>query len=94
MSWAALTGAEVRAWHSPLESARFGLDVGRVVVGYGTPADVAEARLREELLASSDELVIARWPAAFTRLGAVAADVEEIGWHGAPSTGSKTANLH
>lgn len=74
MSWAALSGQGLRRWTSRLEGDRFGLTVARVVIGADT-ADVET--VRDELVAALDsateDLVIARWPAHLTRLGAAAA---------------------
>lgn len=73
MSWAALSGQGVRRWVSRPEGARFNLSVARVVVGADT-ADVESVRADfvATLDAATEDLVIARWPARFTRLGAAA----------------------
>lgn len=74
MSWDGLAGTQVRTWHSPAESSRFGIGVGRLVVGYDvSDTGLAEERLVEELRSSTEDLLILRWPAHLTRLGAVAA---------------------
>ncbi|MEO6018622.1 MAG: GNAT family N-acetyltransferase [Knoellia sp.] len=89
-----MAGSEVTSWHSAVESARFGLDIGRVVVGYDvTDAASADSRVSEELRSSTEDLLILRWPAHFTRLGAAVAHSDWLTfpadtltyWEAAPS---------
>lgn len=74
MSWASLSGQGIRRWVSQLEGDRFGLSVARVVVGADTK-DVENVRdeFVSVLDSATEDLVIARWPAHLTRLGAAAA---------------------
>lgn len=75
MSWSGLGGDGVRRWVSSVEGDRFGLSVARVVVG--TDA-IDDENLRSEfgtaLAESTEDLVISRWPAQLSGLGAVAAN--------------------
>lgn len=74
MSWEDLSGGGVRHSPSPLESARFGLGVARVVVGDDVPtaADAADD-LTRILSTAPEPLLIVRYPARLAALGAAAA---------------------
>lgn len=74
MSWAALAGQGIRRWTSRLEGDRFGLTVARVVIGADTTdVEAVGNELVSVLDSATEDLVIARWPAHLTRLGAAAA---------------------
>lgn len=71
MAWTGLTGSDVRHWHSEAESRRFDMPIGRVVVGYdAVPGPELEAQVRSVVESASDELLVVRYPSAFTRVGA------------------------
>lgn len=73
MAWDSLTGDGVRHWASEAESRRFGISIGRVVVGYDAePGEALERRLVEVLDEAPEELLIVRYPSAASRLGAAA----------------------
>lgn len=73
MTWDSLRGDGVRFSPSPLESRRFGLGIGRVIVGGDTTdAATAGAELTRILQAATEEVLIVRWPSPFVGLGAAA----------------------
>lgn len=75
MAWDGLTGTDIRYWTSDVESRRFGICIGRVVVGYDSPPGAAlEARLHEVVTSAEDSLLVVRYPASHAKLGAVLAD--------------------
>lgn len=73
MSWDALQGATVTRAGSTVESDRFGLTIGRVVVGDECPEPQASQALGTVLEQSPEELLVVRWPTRLVALGAVAA---------------------
>jgi hypothetical protein len=76
MSWDALQGDAVTSHDSPLESERFGLSVGRVVVGQQADEAAAAAQLTallDDAAQERHELLIVRWPTHLVTLGAAAA---------------------
>ena len=75
MSWDALQGDAVTCHDSALESERFGLSVGRVVVGQQADEASAAARLTALLDDAEEphELLVVRWPTHMVTLGAAAA---------------------
>lgn len=75
MAWDGLTGDGVRHWASEAESKRFDLSIGRVVVGYeAVPGPVLEQALRATISGAPEELLVVRYPAGLSRLGAVVGD--------------------
>lgn len=75
MAWDGLKGEGVRQWASDAESTRFGLAIGRVVVGYDSPASAAlEQELRTTIAEAPEELLVVRYPSSLSRLGAVIGD--------------------
>lgn len=71
MAWDALTGSGVRRWTSAAESERFGLSMGRVVVGTDSEDGAAlRAELRATVAAALERLLVVRYPAAMMGLGA------------------------
>lgn len=75
MAWDGLVGTDIRYWSSDVESRRFGIRIGRVVVGYdATPSGAIEAQLHTVVAGAKDDLLVVRYPAAYTKLGAVLAD--------------------
>ncbi|HMR48923.1 MAG TPA: GNAT family N-acetyltransferase [Arachnia sp.] len=75
MSWAGLAGDTVEHRDSPAESARFGCRIARVVVGADAqPGPALETELRRQLETSDADLLICRWPGAYTQLSAAALD--------------------
>lgn len=81
MAWDDLTGSDVVVTSSPVETARFGVSLGRVSVGYGLPASgpayerAAEA-LGEAVAGSSEDVLVVRYPAHVVSLGAIVAASE------------------
>ena len=74
MSWAGLAGSGVTTGDSPAESRRFGMSVGRVLVGDLTPPDAAAQALTDALDRAVEDLLVVRWPSAMVGLaGSVAA---------------------
>lgn len=73
MSWDALQGSTVTHSASPLEGDRFGLTIGRVVVGQDASEAAASQQLAELLDTAAEELLIVRWPTRMVALGAAAA---------------------
>jgi RimJ/RimL family protein N-acetyltransferase len=76
MAWDDLTGRDVTYASSPVESARFGISVGRITVGYElaeTPEGykLASRELAALLAQSTDAVLIARYPAKAIGLGAI-----------------------
>jgi RimJ/RimL family protein N-acetyltransferase len=74
MTWHALRGDAVTHRPSELDSRRFGLSVGRVVVGVDT-TDVraAEVELNRTLRSAEEDVLIVRWPSGMVRCAAAAA---------------------
>jgi GNAT superfamily N-acetyltransferase len=73
VSWDGLQGSTLTHAQSTLESERFGMSIGRVVVGQDVlEADVAQS-LRELLDNAPEELLIVRWPSRMSSLGSAAA---------------------
>lgn len=73
MSWAGLGGDGVRRWTSQLEGDRFGLTVARVVVGSdATDDDHLRAAFADAIADAPEDLIIARWPAGLSGIGAIA----------------------
>jgi len=74
VTWDSLRGDGVTITASPLDSNRFGLSVGRVVVGTDTTDSAAAASdLARVLQTATEEVLIVRWPSALVGLGAAAA---------------------
>jgi GNAT superfamily N-acetyltransferase len=78
MAWDDLSGSDVRATSSPVETARFGVSIGRVVVGRdvpgsGTVYDRAAESVAAALAEASDDILVVRYPAEAVGLGAVIA---------------------
>ncbi|EWT00463.1 acetyltransferase [Intrasporangium oryzae NRRL B-24470] len=73
MSWDALQGTTVTHFASPLEGDRFGLSIGRVVVGQDAIESTAAQELVGLLDTATEELLIVRWPTHMVALGAAAA---------------------
>lgn len=73
MSWDALQGATVTRSGSAVESDRFGLTIGRVVVGDQCPEPDAARALTAALDDAPEELLVVRWPTRQVTLGAAAA---------------------
>lgn len=73
MSWDAFQGATVTRSGSALESDRFGLTIGRVVVGDQCPEPDAARALTAALDDAPEELLVVRWPTRLVTLGAAAA---------------------
>ncbi len=75
MAWDSLKGDDVRHWASEAESKRFGLSIGRVVVGYDVvPGAALEQTLWTIISGATEELLVVRYPARMSRLGAVIGD--------------------
>ena len=73
MTWDSLRGDGVSSHFSTLESSRFGLGIGRVVVGVDTRDTVAAASaLTRTLNDAPEDVLIVRWPSEFVGLGAAA----------------------
>lgn len=69
MTWTNLSGTGVTYRPSPLESARFGVGIGRVMVG---AASVWDRALEGDLVAAcdhDDDVVVVRWPSSMVRCG-------------------------
>lgn len=73
MSWDGLQGDTISHVVSGLESDRFGLTIGRVVVGDQASEETASRDLTATLDSAAEELLIVRWPTRMTTLGAAAA---------------------
>ena len=73
MSWDGLQGATVTRAASAVESDRFGLTIGRVVVGDQCPEQEAAQALTGVLDEAPEELLVVRWPTRLVTLGAAAA---------------------
>ena len=73
MSWDGLQGATVTRSASAVESDRFGMTIGRVVVGDQCPEQEAAPALTAEFDQAPEELLIVRWPTRLVTLGAAAA---------------------
>lgn len=73
MSWAsfATDGLDLRP--SPLESARFGISVSRLTVGWEADERAAATFVGQSLASAPEQLLIARWPTHLSSLAAVAA---------------------
>ena len=71
MSWDELQGDRVQHRFSAPESGRFGMSVGRVVVGWGSSPFSAQEELRRTVAAATERLLIIRYPSHMTRLAAV-----------------------
>ncbi|KQY60520.1 hypothetical protein ASD11_13845 [Aeromicrobium sp. Root495] len=68
MSWAALhRGDHVQVADSPVESARFGVSIARVLVPEEAEADAAFATVRETLSEHSADVIVLRYPARHVR---------------------------
>lgn len=78
MSWAGLAGAGVSVSDSPLEQRRFGVTVGRVVVGNDTPPATTAAALAEALHGASHDVLVVRWPSERVALAATVASSGRI----------------
>ncbi|MBD2757923.1 hypothetical protein IEE94_00135 [Yimella sp. cx-573] len=78
MSWAGLAGSEVVASDSPAEGRRFGISVGRVMVGDEAPAETAKRDLAAALAAAPHDLLVVRWPAHQVALAATVAATGRI----------------
>ncbi|MEO5743824.1 MAG: GNAT family N-acetyltransferase [Terracoccus sp.] len=73
MSWDALQGDVITHAASALESKRFGLTIGRVVVGQQATEASCSKTLTALLDTAAEELLIVRWPTHMLTLGAAAA---------------------
>lgn len=73
MSWDALQGDVVTHAASALESDRFGLTIGRVVVGQQASEASCSQTLTALLDTAAEELLIVRWPTHMMTLGAAVA---------------------
>jgi len=78
MAWDDLTGTGVKLTSSPVETARFGVSIGRLTVGCDLPAteaalDAIGPAVVDGLAQSPDDVVVVRYPARAIRLGAVVA---------------------
>lgn len=72
MAWDGLKGDGVRHWASEAESKRFNLPIGRIVVGYdAVPGPALEQELRRIISGAPEELLVVRYPAGLSRLGAI-----------------------
>lgn len=73
MSWAGLAGHGVSVSDSPLEGRRFGVTVGRVILGHDTPAAEAAVGLADALSHASQDVLVVRWPSEQVSLAATVA---------------------
>lgn len=71
MSWDTLGGEGVTCWASDVDSARFGMSVARLAVGWQTePSDAVDAEIVARCRDVGADVVVARWPAHHVRTGA------------------------
>jgi GNAT superfamily N-acetyltransferase len=78
VAWDDLTGTDVRLTSSSVESARFGVSMARLSVGYdvaatGAAFDEAANDVADALARTPYDVVVVRYPAQVIRLGAVVA---------------------
>jgi hypothetical protein len=76
VAWDDLSGDAVRITSSPVETARFGVSIGRLTVGHDVPGhgaayDRASEGLAAALGAADDDVLVVRYPAGAVGLGAV-----------------------
>ena len=78
MAWDDLTGTDVRLSSNAVETARFGVSIARLSVGWDLPTsgptfEFAAEAVSDALARSPDDVVVVRYPAQVIRLGAVVA---------------------
>ena len=73
MSWDGLQGEAVTHGASALETDRFGLTIGRVVVGQDADEALAAGTLTRLLDTLTEQLLVVRWPTRMVSLGGAAA---------------------
>jgi len=78
VAWDDHPGSDVTATSSPIETAQFGLSIGRLTVGHEVPGrgpayDAAAEMLAAALGSMDDDVVVVRYPASAVGLGAVIA---------------------
>jgi hypothetical protein len=78
VAWDDLSGSDVRATSSPVETARFGVSIGRLTVGVELPTSGPENERAAEALAAAlaaadEDVLVVRYPAQAVGLGAVVA---------------------
>jgi GNAT superfamily N-acetyltransferase len=78
VTWDDLTGAGVHLSSNPVETTRFGVSIGRLIVGWDLPTggaahEAAANALADALVRSPDDVIVVRYPAHLVRLGAVVA---------------------
>jgi ribosomal protein S18 acetylase RimI-like enzyme len=73
MTWDSYAGNELALRPSPLESARFGISVSRLTVGWQADELTAAEFVTANFASARDHLVIARWPTHMLTIGSAAA---------------------